>query len=296
MNTGVKLTLPPFILDKGEQLYLCVDGGQIPELARQLYGLAGELDLEAIYLFPPYDTLKSVSPYVIRATEPVEQWFLAQNKPLSGYFFASALPLDVICSQMRRLIRIQSPYGSQVFFKLAHSEAAWVLLDTHMPQLWQSMTQAWLPTRDGWRHLRQPEMADTRISPDIRLSDEQWRRLGQISWCNIQKSIARHMMKYFPTRWAELQEPQAWVARWADIAYQKGFCIERDLLMFFNIIGFLGEAALTGAAYPDIRLLVDTPSALPPTQRIEQAAELAFQYSQPKPASAATQQQEESAV
>ena len=57
--------------------------------------------------------------------------------------------------------------------------------------------------------------------------------------------------------------------------YGKGFESTRDLLFFFNVLGYLGTAWKESDAYPAITVLIMRVSSLTPSQRIEQAAELA---------------------
>ncbi|MOA62566.1 hypothetical protein D3C78_1880240 [compost metagenome] len=59
----------------------------------------------------------------------------------------------------------------------------------------------------------------------------------------------------------------------ASTAYAQGFSSERDITLYANIFGFLGEHVLDDHA--DIAQLLTQKSPETPTQRIERAAELA---------------------
>jgi hypothetical protein len=83
------------------------------------------------------------------------------------------------------------------------------------------------------------------------------------------------MGKWFPERLGEQLDARQWVAEWAEWGYGKGFESPRDLLFFFNILGYLGTAWKESDAYPAITALLMCTSSLTPSQRIEQAAELA---------------------
>ena len=104
-------TVPEMEMQAQERLYLLVDGAQISHLAQALYALSGELVLEPLYLFPPFEQLKEVSPYLVLATDTVKAWFLEQNQGLAGFFFASLDSIEDIAEQLRRLIQVESPYG-----------------------------------------------------------------------------------------------------------------------------------------------------------------------------------------
>ncbi len=283
MRESVMMTAPHMLTHNDETLYLLVDGSQIENLVKQLYSISGELNLEAIYLFEPYKVLQPVSPYLIQATESVKQWFLELNQPMAGYFFSSSLVLRRAAEQLRTLIKAESPYGSSVFVKMANSECAHVLLSTNTPHLWQAINQAWLVTRDGWLHLIKPESIQLVSHDTHKFTDEQWQLMGKITWRNTLEKVETHMLKWFPERYKQsFSQPQS-LEEQARSAYQLGFGGERDLLQFFNVIGFLGLEVITSdKEYPEVNKLIQQTSQQTPSQRIEQAAELAFQYSQPQ--------------
>lgn len=108
---------PDIEATENEQLYLFVDGGQVKEIAKTLYQIPGQLDLEPIFMYPPYDDIMEVSPYIIKVTDEVKAWFLAQNNVTSGFFFSSSQPLDEVCDYYRQFIQVLSPYNSKVFLK-----------------------------------------------------------------------------------------------------------------------------------------------------------------------------------
>lgn len=280
MLNNLVMTVPDMTLDSHETLYLLVDGAQIDELAKQLYSLSGELELEPIYLDEPYDALISVSPYLIRATEPVKRWFLERNEAMAGYFLSSSLPLSQVADGLRSMIKVESPYGSTVFAKMANTECGFVLLSTGVSNLWAVMNQAWLPTRMGWQHLSKPDALMPVNEKIYKLSDEQWQLMGNVSWHNTLEKIEKHMQHWFPDTLAKFSNHANWLAEQAQTAYQKGFSSERDLLMFFNVLGFVGQQAVQEPIYPDLYQLIHQSSQQTPSQRIEAAANLAYQYSQ----------------
>ncbi|EGR3967397.1 DUF4123 domain-containing protein [Vibrio cholerae] len=274
-------SVPEMEIDTQERLYLLVDGAQISHLAQALYRLSGELVLEPLYLFPPFEQLKEVSPYLVLATDTVKTWFLEQNQGLAGFFFASLDSIEEIAEQLRRLIQVESPYGSTVFLKMANSECAYVLLSTQCQPLWKVINRAWLPTRQGWQYVQRPELTATQDTPvRFKLTDEQWQRLGNITWLNTLETVERHVQQWFPDLAQQWQSDPEQFHRHAQWAYQQGFSSERDLMLFFNVLGFLGVDALEKGKYPEIDPLLHQASSRTPSQRIEAAAELAYQHSQ----------------
>lgn len=274
-------TVPEMEMQAQERLYLLVDGAQISHLAQALYALSGELVLEPLYLFPPFDQLQAVSPYLVLATDAVKTWFLEQNQGLAGFFFASLDTIEDIAEQLRRLIQVESPYGSTVFLKMANSECAYVLLSTQCQPLWKVINRAWLPTRQGWQYVQRPDLTATQDThARLKLTYEQWQRLGDITWLNTLETLEQHVQRWFPELAQQWQSDPEVFHRHAQWAYQQGFSSERDLMLFFNVLGFLGVDALEKGKYPEIDPLLYQASSRTPSQRIEAAAELAYHYSQ----------------
>ncbi|QMV12834.1 DUF4123 domain-containing protein [Vibrio spartinae] len=271
---------PTMNTEPGQKLYLLVDGGQIEQLAQSLYQVPDLKTPEPIYMRPPFDGLKAVSPYLVEATEPVRQWFMAQNKPTAGFFFTSAWPQLSLSDYLRHLIQIISPYGSEIYLKMAHSEVAWVLLSSASQLFWHPLEQAWLPTRMGWQHLTRPEFQSALPDFPLKLDDKQWTGLGEISERNARERLYHHMETYFPRSLQEQPEPTIWLNSLIEQGKTLGFESEQEQLLYLNIIGYLGESAINDEQqYPDIRQLIHQPSQQTPEQRLERAAGLAQQYS-----------------
>lgn len=267
-------------LSHNQTVYMMVDGTQLKELAKSLYQIQGQLTLEPIYLYEPHNTLISVSPYLVVATNNVIRWFAEQNNPLLGYFFTSDLNFDNLADGFRHFIKVQTPYDSSAYFKFANSESAYVLLSTNSLQFWSLFKEVWLPTRHGFYHMQQPERLDIGLTSSvIKLSDEQWERLGDIVWRNTLDKITLHIKTWFPHLVISLKEKDNWLENWATYAYKNGFTSEKDLLMFFNVIGFTSEDSMSDPKmHPEIYTLVNNRSNLTPSQRIEKAALIAEKY------------------
>lgn len=275
------MVLPELALANGERLYLLLDGGQLPELERQLFEVSDSPAYQPIYLYAPWDSLREVSPCLVAANEPLLGWFKSLSAN-TGWLLASALPLLPLADQLRQLIEVESPYGSRILLKLAAPETMACLMVDADPWLWRGITQVWLPTRTGWHHWQVKETLADPIGDKCRLTDTQWARLGEVSWQNQQDAAYRHMQAWFPERLAQQSDPQAWTAHWAKQAYQLGFQTERDLLLFFNVLGFVGEEWWQGDDYPTLTKLLTAPSVQTPSQRVELAASWAEQHALPQ--------------
>lgn len=274
------MVLPEFDLAKGEHLYLLLDGGQLPELERQLFEVSDSPAYQPLYLYAPWDSLREVSPCLVEASEPLLSWF--QQQPANtGWLLASPQALLPLADQLRQLIEVESPYGSRILLKLAAPETMACLMVDADPWLWRGITQVWLPTRTGWHHWQVEETLADPIGDKCRLTDTQWARLGEVSWQNQQDAAYRHMQAWFPERLAQQSDPKPWIAHWAKQAYQLGFQTERDLLLFFNVLGFVGEEWWQGDDYPTLTTLLTAPSAQTPSQRVELAAIWAEQHALP---------------
>ena len=270
---------PTFDGLNNQPLYLFVDGGQIAHLPKQLYTLADGLDIEPIYVYEPYDKLREVSPYIVRATNHVKTWFFQSNEVTAGFFFTSESSLDDLREYYRRFIKVKSPYGSDVFLKMAHSEVAWILLNHKESPFWGPMNSAWFPTRLGWKHLDAPESkhALDEEGAQLILNDQLWEELGAIPWRNTLENIAQHLDKFFPQQRTQHEDFYQWINDKALDGYNKGFSTERDLIQYFNVLACIGDDEhYIKNTHPQIDTLINKPSEITPSQRIEKAAQMAW--------------------
>ncbi|MCS3455798.1 hypothetical protein M2366_001879 [Aeromonas sp. BIGb0405] len=285
MQSCLTQTRPDIQLSDSERLYLLLDGGQIAALEQSLFEVEGSPDYQPLYLYHPWDSLREASPCLVSASAALLEWFMEKREPSWGYLLSSPLSLLPLAESLRTLIEAESPYGSRVLLKLAMPETAWRLFDGDDGWLWQGVSQVWIPIRAGWQHKQVPSPLSPRQGDRLRLTDEQWTRLGEVSWQHTLDAISRHMATWFPARLAEQLDASQWVAQWAQWGYDKGFQSERDLLLMFNVLGYLGLGAMqapdVASAQPgedehaDIRQLILSTSSQTPSQRIERAAELA---------------------
>lgn len=275
------MVLPELALANDARLYLLLDGGQLPELERHLFEVSDSPAYQPLYLYSPWDSLREVSPCLVEASEPLLSWFQQQTAN-TGWLLASHLTLLPLADQLRQLIEVESPYGSRILLKLAAPETMACLMVDADPRFWQGIAQVWLPTRAGWLHWQVKKTLAEPMGDRCRLTDPQWARLGEVSWQNQLDGAYRHMQAWFQARLSAQSDPQAWIARWAKQAYQLGFQTERDLLLFFNVLGFVGEEWWEGDDYPTLTKYLTSPSAQTPSQRVELAANWAEQHALPQ--------------
>ncbi|WGW00131.1 DUF4123 domain-containing protein [Vibrio sp. YMD68] len=269
---------PTLERSQSEELYLLVEGS-IPHLTKQLYQLPGLLEQEPLFLHPPYQTLLSVSPILIKATPEVQQWFIELNQYQHGYFFSSHLTLSDVAKSLRRLIMAQTPENEMVFLRFFGSNVAYILLDTQCTMLWQPMSKVWLHQSGEWQRLDTPFKVPPVVGKSpIKITDEQWQRFQHLAWQSaLPKTLEAHMLEWFPEFCRPIDDLNRWVCIHMETAYVKGFETEQDLLCYFNILGYLGEEVLLENTHPNLTQLMDTPSLQTPSQRIAQAANLAEQ-------------------
>lgn len=277
----MSLSLPDLHLNEDERIYLMLDGARIPALERTLFEVADSPAYQPLYLYAPWDALREVTPCLVEASAPLLSWF--QKPPANGgWLLASTLPLLPLADQLRQLIEVESPYGSRILLKLAAPDTMACLMVDADPWLWRGIAQVWLPTRAGWQHWQAKAALAEPMGDKFIITDAQWGRLGELSWQNQLDAAYCHMQAWFPARLSAQRDPPAWIAHWAKQAYQLGFQTERDLLLFFNVLGFVGEGWWEGHDYPILTQWLTIPSAQTPSQRVALAASWAEQHALPQ--------------
>lgn len=272
--------IPAMSVGEGETLYIILDGGQIPTIERVIYEHDENPDFEPVYLYEPWNVLRDASPYVVVASAGLIKWFFEHNMPTHGYFVASSLNTEALTDVFRRLIKVNMPYGGDVFYKLGLSEAAWVLFETDQTIIWSGINQVWVPTREGWKIKASPFSTQS-FSTEEReatewytLSDQQLTLLGEVRWRNTIESLYDFLAKFYPEVIDKESDPYQWISNKAEWAYSKGFTTERDLMLYFYIQGEYDKHSIKSGQYPDIEALIHETSILTPSQRIEKAADL----------------------
>jgi hypothetical protein len=276
--------IPKIKADSSGDVYLLVDRGQMSSLDQTFDQIAEQQRFIPISIDYPVEKLKNCLLYLLEATDKVKQWFFAQNNPTAGFFFISDWRQTSLARHFSQLIHVNSPYGTEACLNISHPEVAWALLKTGCSLFWHPMRKAWLPTRMGWQVLSCPQKvleSDVLQEPLI-LSHEQWSFLDEVAWRNLLEKVHQKLHQHFPKLCQQHAEDlDIWVDAHAQIARQKGFESERELLLYFQIIGLLGEKAVTTeTSYPDIYQLIHFESSMDSDRRVGCAVELALRYSQ----------------
>ncbi|MDW6004072.1 DUF4123 domain-containing protein [Vibrio mangrovi] len=261
-------------------LYLFVDGRQVAPYSRSNFPDDDIVESDAVYL---HESDEEPSPYLLAADCSIRQWFLAQQEGCGGFFFTSFWSIRKLREHFRQLIQVQSPYGTGSYLNMAHPEVAWTLLSSSCCWFWRPIEKAWLPTHSGWKILSRFDAEPMIEVPlPLQLTPWQWQRLDHIAWRNLLKVVYHHVQHHFPEILFQQERGDLWIEAHAQIARQKGFITPHDQLNYFNIIGLLGETAVTGEQYPEIYRLLHFPSPVlkTPGQRVRHAARLAEQYVQ----------------
>ena len=264
-------------IDDFTSFYLMLDTSQEGDVLKQLYRLDTAVEQEPLYLYEPWNELISVSPYLVKATPAIAEWFDSQRGQLDGFLFCSSLALESLVEHLRSLIKVQSPYGSSIILKSAHSGCANVLFSTETDWYWQHIDEVWLPYKKGWAHYLSPCTEMKSVKP-YRLTDEQWQALGELATENAYAHTLNHVEYFFPHCLDNVTDKQKWIQYWFDAAYSRGFQNETEVCLFMNVMGYLGKEAITTDKYPKITELIYQTSQQTPAQRIKQAADLAHQY------------------
>ncbi len=90
-------------------------------------------------------------------------------------------------------------------------------------------------------------------------------------------NLDKHLQTHFPAYCTALTRIERWqhLRGLADEAYERGFNSERDIFRYANIFALLGDDALQH--HSDIAELITSSSAATPSQRVEQAARIAYE-------------------
>lgn len=264
--------------------YLFLDGISVEALPKKLYEWSDSHEYEVLYLETPWAELSDVSPFVIKLkgdTDPVLTKFLAHKAEEWGYLIFSSKKGQEVTKHLRKLISVEHPLGKAMLLRLADPAVANVLFGlaakSKHSELYGPIDQ--LHAHDaisGSWHSHQRPGAETVLSRlPYRLSENELAALGEVDFRQTVSWLQGHMNKHFPHFVSSIPDSEQWtrIYHLANQAYRAGFTSERDIGLYANVFGFLGQDGLDH--HPDIAELVTKPNQQSPSQRIEQAANLA---------------------
>lgn len=270
--------------------YLLLDGISVEPLAQRLYEWSAVPDFDVVYLETPWAELADVSPCLVRLNgqqDPALTAFLHNSQHEWGYLLFTRASRDELLAHLRWLVCVRHPLGEEVLLRLADPAVIHGLLGPALQEadatLFGPVEQIVAADRiqSCWHLHQRPGRADlARHDRRYQLSDAQLERLGEVAFRCILIRLDQHLREYFPDYPQTLHPPERWqhVQTLAQQAYAQGFHSEHEITLYANIFGFLGDGALQEHA--DIAELLAQKSALTPTQRIEQAADMAYARAQ----------------
>ncbi|SFP65430.1 protein of unknown function [Ectopseudomonas composti] len=266
--------------------YLLLDGVSVENLPKRLYEWAESPDFDVLYLETPWAELSDVSPCLIRLGgqyDPALAAFMQSSHAEWGYLLFSHASRDALLKHLRWLLCVSHPLGEKMLLRLADPAVMHALLnqttqdnDATLSGPLEQIVAADRIENVWHRHQRPGSTVITQQDRPYQLSDNQLDILGEVAFRNILISLDAHMRDYFPHYQTTLSPTQRWqhLRTLAERAYSLGFSSEYEITLYANLFGLLGDDALD--RNPDIATLVNQSSPLTPTQRIEQAADLAY--------------------
>ena len=264
--------------------FLLLDGISVEALPRKLYEWSDSPEIEVLYLQTPWAELSDVSPHLIKlknASDPVLAEFLAHQAEEWGYLIFSSKQSHEITDHLRKLISVEHPLGKAMLLRLADPAVAHALFglanENKNAALFGPIEQLHVhdAINQAWHFHQRPGEEAALSKIPYRLSESELEALGEVDFRQTVSWLKSHMHKHFPDFLSAIPDAQQWKSMYdlANRAYQAGFTSERDIALYANVFGFLGQDALDH--HPDIAVLMTKPSQQSPSQRIEQAANLA---------------------
>lgn len=282
-NTPAQL---PADLPWNSPAYLLLDGISVDTLAQRLYQWSAAPDFDVLYLDTPWADLADVSPCLIHlsgAHDSILGAFLENSAHEWGYLLFSNASRAALLNHLRWLACVQYPLGTDMLLRLADPAVIHALLQQaeqdNDSTLFGPIDLAVTPDhiQDCWhQHHRAGPAQTTTPKTRYRLTEPQLERLGDVSFRSLIIRLDAHLHDFFPDYQPTLSSTERWqhLHALADQAYAQGFHSEHEITLYSNIFALLGPAALD--THRDIAALVSQPSSLSPSQRIEQAADIAY--------------------
>jgi hypothetical protein len=231
---------------------LLLDGVQVEQLLKRLYQWADAPTVKVLYLGSRFAALKQVSPCLVRiesADDPILAQFLSCVDQQWGYLLISDEPWEQMATHLRWLTSVEHPSGQEMLLRIACpavADALFGLADSALLGPCQRIMTADV-ANGGWHQYSRPgKTPNSDHAKPYRLSEKQWLSLDNASARKTMTELSRHMTRYFPEYHPDLTEKerhehfQALVHR----AAEHGFESEKELYLYCNAHGFVGQQAL----------------------------------------------------
>lgn len=285
MRTLLKMPDLPDELPWSSNAFLLLDGVSLREMPRKLYQWSENPRFIQLYGDTRWHEVRELSPCLIQLegrNDPILHNYLENAGQEWGYLLFSADDLLTVAEHLRSLLTVRVPPEEEMLLRLADPAVAHCLMASGKTRLFGPIRQLCIPDAlDGvWRQHRPCEDRKPYDPATLySLNETEIEALGAVSFRQTVMDLDEHMNRFFPNYRPILQgrERLKHCFRLAEDAYARGFCSEREITLYANIFGLLGEQALQ--THPDIAVLLEERSSLTPLQRIEQAAAIAEQRS-----------------
>ncbi|MBD1588068.1 DUF4123 domain-containing protein [Pseudomonas typographi] len=264
--------------------YLLLDGVRVNALPRQLYQWSDAPIFSPLFLGTRWKGLADLSPCLVALQgrlDPILPGFLSQAARESGYLIFTSASFDKTLQHLRGLLEVNPGAGQTAHLRLADPAAVQPLFALGERAFFGPIEQVCLP--DGlercwhWHQRSGPCTTDLQAQP-YRLSEAELAALEAVPLRQLIKVLDQHLRAYFPAYLPGLSgaDRHRHLRTLTSQGFRQGLCSERDMLLFANISAFLG--GLPAENHVGITYLLDAPSPLSPSQRVEQAARLAERH------------------
>lgn len=270
--------------------YLLLNGVSVKNLMAQAYQWFGMPDLHVLYANTPLAPCSELSPCLITLNGPntpgLNRYFAHAAEEWGYLIFSEASSFEVM-THLRLLLNAQyQPQGMKVWLRVA-DPAVMQAIFSHAAtaqkfEVFGPIDHVVLPDviNNTWQHHTRPSNEQRPLPQQpYALCEAQQAMLDEVSFRSTLKVLEKHVREKFPSYGANGASDVRWqwVRKWADKAYACGFTSNQDICLYTNVFLLLGDDALE--QHPDIATLINQPSMLTPSQRIEKAAELAYRRS-----------------
>jgi len=273
----------PHDLPWNSNCYLLLDGVSVENLPQQLYQWSEHPTFEPLYLRTELSALTDLSPCLVGIdgpNDPVMQAFLADAHQEWGYIIFASTTLEEVAQHLRWLLKVETAAQQTFILRVADPAVAHRLFAIGNPMLFGPIEHACMPdsVEANWHVHHNPNKtpAGDQGRPYC-LSDSEITALEEVSFRQTILTLDEHLRTFFPNYQAAPKglERHQHLQELANTAYRLNLCSKREILLFANIFGFLGKAALE--QHSDIAQLLEASSPRLPLERVEQAAYLAEQ-------------------
>ncbi|OEE75042.1 DUF4123 domain-containing protein [Vibrio genomosp. F6] len=267
--------------------YAIIDGSQVENLAQNIYSNIDIIDAFPIYVMTELESIKSVSPWVIKLTKADQHngWLRKVIKHNQGFIFYSQSTLEEVVQHWQTLIKVKLIQGQTYLFRVADPQIFNTIFssstDAQKSRLMGVISEVYFLINHEWQSITwESSDSETEIQPLgdawLTLTDPQVTGLESLVYVKQVDALSQHIQTYFPS--AAQSDSYAQAQSYISTSTDLGFETVSDCYYFTNLVCRLGEECYQNDNYPDIKNLIYHTSLDTPSQRIQKAAELAKHY------------------